>query len=191
MGGESFLGFIATIVGAAQGANDDVVATLVMKRKPGGGRGTESEALPVEVGQVSAKLDAARTLLQSLADRADAGGSFTLAERAALTRTGAVIVTLPLESIDKFMELAGTPGFGTTAVVQQAWRDVHFAAAHISLGRRDTFGRYGRMLLDVEDKIRACPSEMWQTRVLCIRPCLPFAWLSSFVGFDWPWSGAP
>ena len=146
------LGFIATIVGATQGAYDDVVATLTTKRKPGGTRAADSEALQVEVGLVSAKLDAANTLLQGLADRADAGGSFTLAERAALTRTGAFIVTLALDSIDKLMELSGTSGFGTTAVVQQAWRDVHFAAAHISLGRRDTFGRYGRILLDVEDK---------------------------------------
>ena len=146
------LGFIATIVGAAQGANGDVLATLTTKRKPGGARAADSEALQVEVGLVSVKLDAAQTLLQSLADRADAGGIFTIAERAALIRTGSFIVTLALESIDKLMELAGTSGFGSQAIVQQAWRDVHFAAAHISLGRRETFGRYGRILLDVEDK---------------------------------------
>lgn len=146
------LGFVATILGAAQGANDDVLATLTTKKKPGGARAADSEALQVEVGLVSAKLDAARTLLQSLADRADAGGAFTLSERAALTRTGAFVVTLALESIDKLIELAGTSAFGTASTVQQAWRDIHFAAAHLSLGRRDTFGRYGRILLAVEDK---------------------------------------
>ena len=146
------LGFIGTMLGAAQAAFDDVVASLAAKKTPGGARAADSQALQVDVGLVSVKLDTAQALLRSVADRADAGGEFTLRERSGLTRTGSFIVTLVLESIDKLMELAGTSGFGTTAVVQQSWRDIHFAAAHISVNRRDTWGRYGRALLGVEEK---------------------------------------
>lgn len=146
------LGFIATMLGAAQAAFDDVTASLAGKKTPGGARTADSQALQVDVGLVSAKLAAARTLLQGVADRADAGGEFSLPERSALTRTGAYIATLVLESVDKLLELAGTSGFGSAAVVQQSWRDLHFAASHISLNRRDIYGRYGRSVLGVEEK---------------------------------------
>jgi alkylation response protein AidB-like acyl-CoA dehydrogenase len=145
------LGFIGTMLGAAQAALDDVVASLAAKKTPAGARVADSQALQVDVGLVSAKLDAAQMLLRGLADRADAGGEFTLLERSGLTRTGSFTATLVLESIDKLMELSGTSGFGTAAVVQQSWRDIHFAAAHISLNKRDTWGRYGRALLGVPE----------------------------------------
>ncbi|HEY0934574.1 MAG TPA: acyl-CoA dehydrogenase family protein [Trebonia sp.] len=146
------LGFIAAMLGAAQAAYDDVLASLSAKKTPGGARVADSEELQMDVALVSARLDTAQTLLRSLADRADAGGKFTLLERAALTRTGSFAATLVLDAIDKLMELAGTSGFGTTAVVQQSWRDIHFAAAHISLSKRGTWGRYGRAVLGIEEK---------------------------------------
>lgn len=146
------LGFIATIEGAAQAAFDDITSVLATKRSPGGARVADSESVQMDVALVSAKIDGSRNLLRGLADRADAGGDFTLAERAALTRTGSYITATLLEAIDKLLELGGTTGFGTTAVVQQSWRDAHFAAAHISLNKRDTWGRYGRAVLGVEEK---------------------------------------
>jgi hypothetical protein len=33
--------------------------------------------------------------------------------------------------------------------VQRAWRDIHFAAAHISLNREGNFGHFGRTELGV------------------------------------------
>ena len=146
------LGFIATMLGTARAAYDDVLASLSAKRTPGGARVADSEGLQMDVALVSARLDAAQALLGSLADRADAGGEFTLLERAGLARTGAFVATLVLDAIDTLMELAGTSGFGTTAVVQQSWRDIHFAAAHISLNKRGTWGRYGRAVLGVGEK---------------------------------------
>ena len=149
---KGYLGFIATILGAAQAAHEEVVAAVTKKRGPGGARAAESEVVQMEVGLVSAKLEAAYTLLAALADRGDAGGEFSVAERTRVTAASTVVVTLVLEGIDKLLELAGTSGFGSAAVVQQSWRDIHFAAAHVSLSRREPSARYGRALLGVPDK---------------------------------------
>lgn len=145
------LGFVATMVGSAQAAYDDVVDSLISKKSPNGARVADSEDLQVDVGLVSAKLDAAYSMLMALADRADAGGDFTLLERSKLARTGTFIAGLAVESVDRILDLSGTSGFGTTAIVQQSWRDVHFAAAHVSINKRGTYGRTGRMILRVDE----------------------------------------
>ena len=146
------LGFVATIVGAAQAALTNVTASLAKKVAPSGAKAAESEALQVEVGRVSAQLDAAEALLLALADQADAGGELDAAGRAAIGRNSAFIVSLSLQAVDTLVELGGTSGFGGTALLQQVWRDVHFAAAHMSLSRKESFARYGRMLLGVEER---------------------------------------
>ncbi|WP_127127057.1 acyl-CoA dehydrogenase family protein [Georgenia sp. SYP-B2076] len=144
------LGFISTIVGASQAAYQEVAAALAQKRTPAGARVAESEGLQVDVGLIAAKLDAALELLNGQADRADAGGDLTLEERAARSRTQTFAAQLALEAIDKLMEIGGTSMFASGAFAQQVWRDVHFAAAHISISKRATYARHARAVLGVE-----------------------------------------
>lgn len=146
------LGFVATILGAAQAAQSAVVASLAQKKTPSGARVADSEAMQVDIGRTSAQLAVAQMSLYALADRADSGRQLSVVERAEIPRDSAMIVSLSLEALDKLVELSGTSGFGTTSVVQQSWRDAHFAAAHMSLSRRDSWARFGRVLLDVTDK---------------------------------------
>lgn len=146
------LGFVASILGAAQAAHGAVVASLTQKKTPSGARVADSEVMQMDIGRTSAQLGAAQTLLYGFADRADSGRQLSAVERAEIGRDSALIVSLSLEALDKLVELSGTSGFGTTSVVQQSWRDAHFAAAHMSLSRRESWARFGRVLLDVADK---------------------------------------
>lgn len=144
------LGFISTIVGSTHAAYLEVTAALAVKKTPAGARVAESEALQVDVGLISAKIDAAIELLRGQADRADAGGELSIEERAARSRTQTYAAQLALEAIDKLMEIGGTSVYATGAFAQQVWRDVHFAAAHISISRRATYSRHARAILGVE-----------------------------------------
>jgi alkylation response protein AidB-like acyl-CoA dehydrogenase len=54
-----------------------------------------------------------------------------------------------IRAIDVLVELGGTSAFSRTSPVQRAWRDIHFAAAHISLNRDANYGHWGRTALDV------------------------------------------
>lgn len=145
------LGFVATTLGAAQAAFDDVTRSLAGKRSPGGARVADGQALQIDVGLASARLDAAHNLLRAIGDRSDAGGVFSLAERARISRDTALIVSLAIEAVDAVLAMSGTSGFGSSAVAQQSWRDIHFAAAHVSLSRREPLARYGRIVLGIPE----------------------------------------
>ena len=52
---------------------------------------------------------------------------------------------LATAAVDTLLTLSGTSGFATASVLQRAWRDVHFAATHISLNIEFNYGHFGRM----------------------------------------------
>jgi 3-hydroxy-9,10-secoandrosta-1,3,5(10)-triene-9,17-dione monooxygenase len=145
------LTFAAAMLGAAEGAYVDTVASVKKKRLPGGRRTAESETLQMQVSAAAARITAARRTLEALADRADAGLGWTLEERAGAMRDGSFAAAMTVEAIDALLEISGTGGFGSTSFVQQAWRDIHFAAAHQGLNPRVTGGRFGRLALEVEE----------------------------------------
>ena len=143
--------FVAAMLGAAQGAHDDVVASLRKKRTPSGARAADSEVLQIEVAFAAARLDTARKLLLSMADRADGNPEYSPLERATTMRDCTFAAMMLVEAVDTMLQISGTSGFGNSSPVQQAWRDVHFAAAHQGVNKRATGGRYGRVVLDIEE----------------------------------------
>lgn len=147
------LTYVATVLGAAESAYDQAVTILSGKRGPGGTRSADSEVLQLEMGFASAKLDAARTLMGTLADRADNGAGCTVRERARAMRDATFIVCLALEATDAVVEATGTTGFASSSVIQRGWRDAHFASAHQALNKRLIVCRYGMLELGGEEKM--------------------------------------
>ena len=145
------LGFTATMLGAAEGAYEQACAVIAAKRTPAGVRVADGQIVQVQIAFAAARIAAARRTLLAIADRADSGLPYTLADRATVARDNTFAAMLVVEAVDTLLELGGTGAFGAASAIQQAWRDVHFAAAHISINRTDTGGRYGRMALDVEE----------------------------------------
>jgi alkylation response protein AidB-like acyl-CoA dehydrogenase len=148
----SSLGFTATMLGAVEGAYDHARQALAGKRAPNGARVAEGQIVQVDLAFAAARIAAARRTLLAIADRADAGLSYSLEDRATVGRDNTFAATLLVEAIDTLVALGGTGAFASTSPVQQAWRDVHFAAAHISVNKTDTGGRYGRIALGVDEK---------------------------------------
>lgn len=150
--GYSILVFTSTMLGATEAAYDHARSVLGGKRTPAGERVADGQILQVQLGIVAAKIATARTLLLAIADRADSGGAYTLTDRATNARNNAFASMLLGEAIDSLLEASGTGGFADDSPVQQAWRDVHFALAHVSVNKVDSFGRYGRLALGVGEK---------------------------------------
>ena len=51
---------------------------------------------------------------------------------------------LIVDAIDMVMKISGAAGFASSSNIQRAWRDVHFAASHVSLNPEVGFGAWGR-----------------------------------------------
>ena len=147
----ALLGFTSTMLGAAQGAYDHTRTTLGGKRDPSGRRVAEGQILQVRIGFAAARISTARTLLLGIADRADVAAPYSLEERATIARDNTFASMLLAEAADTLLEVSGTGGFADTSPVQQAWRDIHFAVAHISVNKTETGGRFGRIALGVEE----------------------------------------
>ena len=86
-----------------------------------------------------------------IADRADSGVAYTMEDRSIGMRDNAFASILIAEAIDTLLEISGTGAFGETSPVQQAWRDIHFAVAHVSVNKVDVLSRYGRIALGVPE----------------------------------------
>ena len=52
-------------------------------------------------------------------------------------------------AIDALMAMSGTAGFAASHPILRAWRDIHFAAMHVSLNLEQNFAHFGRTELGV------------------------------------------
>ena len=147
----SILPFSATMLGAVQGAYDHARVAIGGKRNPAGKLVAEGQLIQVQMGLVAAKIATARRLLYAIADRADSGAPYTMEDRSVGMRDNAFASMLIAEAIDTLLEISGTGAFGESSPVQQAWRDIHFAVAHISVNKVDVLSRYGRIALGVPE----------------------------------------
>jgi 3-hydroxy-9,10-secoandrosta-1,3,5(10)-triene-9,17-dione monooxygenase len=51
---------------------------------------------------------------------------------------------LVVEAIDRIVKLGGTFSFSESNPIQRAWRDIHFAASHVSLQGENNYAQYAR-----------------------------------------------
>jgi alkylation response protein AidB-like acyl-CoA dehydrogenase len=52
-------------------------------------------------------------------------------------------------AIDTLIAMSGTAAFAASHPIQRAWRDIHFAAMHVSLNPEQNFAHFGRTELGV------------------------------------------
>jgi 3-hydroxy-9,10-secoandrosta-1,3,5(10)-triene-9,17-dione monooxygenase len=138
------LSFVTPMLGAARGAYDDVVAWAKTKQLPGGVRLVETQGLQTALGRISADLEAAELLLRWVVDTADEDDATAMEHRRACMRNYARAAELAVEAIDRLVKLGGTFSFSESNPVQRAWRDIHFAASHVSLQGDNNYAQYAR-----------------------------------------------
>jgi 3-hydroxy-9,10-secoandrosta-1,3,5(10)-triene-9,17-dione monooxygenase len=143
------LSFAAPMLGAARGAYDDFLAWAKDKQVPGGGRLAETQALQTAVGRISGDLEAADLLLRWVVDTADDDVATSMEHRRACMRNYARAAELIVETVDRIVKLGGTFSFAESNPIQRAWRDIHFAAAHVSLQGDINYAQWARGELDV------------------------------------------
>jgi 3-hydroxy-9,10-secoandrosta-1,3,5(10)-triene-9,17-dione monooxygenase len=143
------LAFATPMLGAARGAYDDFLAWAAGKQVPGGGRLAETAALQTALGRVSADLEAAELLLRWVVDRADDDAATSMEHRRACMRNYSRAAELIVDATDRLVKLGGTFSFAESNPIQRAWRDVHFAAAHVSLSGEINYAQYARGDLDL------------------------------------------
>jgi 3-hydroxy-9,10-secoandrosta-1,3,5(10)-triene-9,17-dione monooxygenase len=143
------LGFVATMVGAGRGAWEELRRRAVGK-VGSAGRTIESAPLQVELARAASDLDAAELLLRRTVTVASATEAPGERLRAQSLRDFARAAELGVEAVDVVQRIAGTAGFGEGDALGRFWRDVHFAAAHVSLNPETSYSHWSRLELGLE-----------------------------------------
>ncbi|MEU0372627.1 acyl-CoA dehydrogenase family protein [Streptomyces sp. NPDC006283] len=128
--------FALPMLGAAKGALRLWSAHAAPKLRsasytpgPGPGRGFYEETL----ARCSGRLDAARLLLERVADVADRDAAPTPLETVRAQRDCALAAEMLVDVVDRLFRASGTSGHSTTGPLQRMWRDVNSAAGHVVL----------------------------------------------------------
>jgi 3-hydroxy-9,10-secoandrosta-1,3,5(10)-triene-9,17-dione monooxygenase len=105
----------------------------------------------IRAGELSAQLDAARTVLKTAARGVDtalrSGKPISQAFGMRAGRDATFAVRLCVEVVDTCMQFAGGSGLFDSNPIQKGWRDVHGTSAHYGFNTDFQFGSYGRHLL--------------------------------------------
>lgn len=138
------LSFTGAMLGAALGAYEDLLAWVATKRMPGGAPLAEAPMTQNAIGRISGDLTAAELLLRYVVDTSNEPSATTLEHRRACMRNASRASELLVEAIDAIVKLQSTFGFAESNPIQRAWRDIHFAAAHVSLQAEVNYPHWAR-----------------------------------------------
>jgi 3-hydroxy-9,10-secoandrosta-1,3,5(10)-triene-9,17-dione monooxygenase len=143
------LTFVTPMLGAAQGAYENFRDWTKTRRGMGGVAIAEITSIQVRLARAAADLDAAELLLRRAVDTVQTPTPPSLALRARSMRDFSRASELCVVAIDALMAMSGTAAFAASHPIQRAWRDIHFAAMHVSLNPEQNFAHFGRTELDV------------------------------------------
>jgi 3-hydroxy-9,10-secoandrosta-1,3,5(10)-triene-9,17-dione monooxygenase len=139
------LTFATPMLGAAQGAYELFCdATKTRHAGRGGFLIAEVTSVQVHLARAAADLDAAELLLRRAIDVAQAATPPSLALRARTMRDCSRAAELCVGVVDTLVAMSGTAVFAASHPIQRAWRDIHFAAAHVALNPEQNFAHFGR-----------------------------------------------
>jgi 3-hydroxy-9,10-secoandrosta-1,3,5(10)-triene-9,17-dione monooxygenase len=139
------LTFATPMLGAAQGAYElfrDWTKTRHAGR--GGFAIAEVTSVQVRLARAAADLDAVELLLRRAVDVARGETPPSLELRARTMRDCSRAAELCVGVIDTLIAMSGTAVFAASHPIQRAWRDIHFAAAHVALNPEQNFAHFGR-----------------------------------------------
>jgi 3-hydroxy-9,10-secoandrosta-1,3,5(10)-triene-9,17-dione monooxygenase len=143
---------IGTLIGTAQGAVEQFVATTRTKHSNYTGKGLADFAtLQERIAKAAALVDAAEAICLRDCDEAmgiaEAGGMPGLEERARYRRDAAVAARLCTEAVELIFTGAGGTAIYEKNPLQLAFRDIHAANAHYMLSWDVNLPMYGRVAL--------------------------------------------
>ena len=138
------LTFLAPMLGAARGALEDYRDWTAKRVSLFGSQVAEYTSIQVHIARAAANLDAAEMLIHRCCETAEAPEGRSEALRARTYRDQVRASELIVDAIDMVMKISGAAGFASSSNIQRAWRDVHFAASHVSLNPEVGFGAWGR-----------------------------------------------
>lgn len=141
------LTFIAPMLGAARGALEDYRAWTAGRTSLFGSKVASYTSIQVNLARAAADLDAADLLMRRVVEVAEAPMPADEELRARSYRDQSRASELIVSSIDTVMKITGAAGFASTSRIQRAWRDVHFASAHVILNPEVSFAAWGRRQL--------------------------------------------
>ncbi|GAA0477315.1 acyl-CoA dehydrogenase family protein [Streptomyces olivaceiscleroticus] len=138
--------FAAPMLGAAQGVLRESVSES--RRHVGSSTlsATQLAAHRLAVARSSAAIDAARLLLDRVANTADEDLEYTDLRVAQDCRDTAFAAELLCEATDRLIRVAGTGAFAGDRPVQRFWRDVQTSASHAALRFADRAEAYADLI---------------------------------------------
>jgi 3-hydroxy-9,10-secoandrosta-1,3,5(10)-triene-9,17-dione monooxygenase len=142
------LTFTIPMLGAAQGAYEmfcDWIKTRQASRI--GGAIAEITSIQVRLARAAADLDAAELLMRRAIDVAQSPIPPSRKLRARAMRDHSRATELCIGAIDTLIGMSGTAGFASSHPIQRAWRDIHFAAMHVTLNSEQNLSHFGRLEL--------------------------------------------
>ncbi len=143
------LAFATPMLGAAQGAYEKFRDSAKDKRVPGGARLAEAPNIQTALGRAAGDLQAAELLLRHILATSTTPAVATLEHRSACMRDASRATELIVDAIDSIVKLGNTSSFADSNPIQRAWRDIHFAAAHVSLQTEINYAHWSRGELNV------------------------------------------
>jgi len=138
------LTFATPMLGAAQGAYEIFRQWTRTRRGTGGVALAEITSFQTRLGRAAADLDAAEMLLRRAVSVPQAPTPASLTLRARSMRDFSRASELCIGVIDTLIGMSGTAAFASSHPIQRAWRDIHFAAMHVSLNAEQNFAHFGR-----------------------------------------------
>jgi 3-hydroxy-9,10-secoandrosta-1,3,5(10)-triene-9,17-dione monooxygenase len=141
------LTFAAPMLGAVQGAYALFRDGTKTRRAVDGSLVAEKTSVQVRMARAAADLDAAEMLLRRTTHAHEVPPNQIEAALARSIRDFARVSELSVSIIDELVTMSGTAGFATANPLQRVWRDVHFAASHISLNTELNYAHFGRIEL--------------------------------------------
>ena len=150
---------VAPQLGMARGAFDVFVEQVKSRRTRGavaGGGNSMADfaAVQTRVAEAASCIDAATLLLhrdlQETAELAASGGPTSTDLRLRNRRNHSFASKLCVQAIDALFAAAGGSGLGLQHPLQRFWRDVHAAAAHISVNWDVVGAMYGQHVFGLE-----------------------------------------
>jgi len=141
------IGFVAPMLGAAQGAYEHFRDWTKTRKAARGEAVAEKVSVQVRMARAAADLDAAELLLRRAVDLSGTPQAFSPTLLARSVRDFARVAELTVGAADTLIALSGTAGFASAHPIQRAWRDVHFAAMHISINAETNLAHFGRIEL--------------------------------------------
>jgi 3-hydroxy-9,10-secoandrosta-1,3,5(10)-triene-9,17-dione monooxygenase len=128
---------VGAVLGAAQGALDQIVASVKDKTTVANVKLAEQPTIQTRVAEAAAEIEAARALLQADRGRINDMGRLRLLPddetRVRYRLDVGYAAKLCVQAIERLLPIVGGRGLELADPFQRAWRDAHAVAQHIAL----------------------------------------------------------